>query len=323
MASLAASYAAGNFVSVWQTLQRMQMPVADGSAAAYRIEDIDDVIRQTFNRVELNVETLIVRLRDTGYRFECEAGRHGPPVPPRRPGLADALEAQAHLRSRFAEDEGNWSADPFPRALMGFAKQIGSLDLRQRFPPAPPVPDTPALTGGAKVLSDLLQNALPGPDPAEDARQAEISRRDREPHPQANDPVLARLGDWDPLVVDLSMVAQDVGDEEADFAPLPEGGMAILAEIAPSFEHKANVSGATNPYLRLPNPRIDPMVFGDGGAMPFTSYLRQAFASGGFLGVPHPVRTDTANTPLRTVSPGLSLPDHPIFGELARQMDPF
>ncbi|GAA6179250.1 hypothetical protein NBRC116594_06880 [Shimia sp. NS0008-38b] len=90
-----------------------------------------------------------------------------------------------------------------------------------------------------------------------------------------SDPILKTLGDWDPLEVDFDFLQYEIGEEEAELHPLPEGGLALQPAFAGSFEHKANISGAWNPHLRLPSYRVDPMVFAEGIALPFTTYLRK------------------------------------------------
>ena len=86
------------------------------------------------------------------------------------------------------------------------------------------------------------------------------------------------------------------------------GGLAIPVVFAPSFEHKANVSGAINPCFKLPAATFDPVVHAEGIALPFTTYLRRVFRRGGFSGC----RVGQAGRgPLREVEPGIFLPDHP------------
>jgi hypothetical protein len=206
---------------------------ADGWHRAYRVDrdDAEDVLRQTFLRVARNVDQLVGRLRDLGYRFECETGRRGPATAPRRP--VDLSSLVERLEVEFGDlDPFGPGLSPMPLALQRFAEIVGSVDLRQRF----------------RCYDEPADTALPGPlvfdpeDAEEDARQRRIRQEDCLPHSQTGDNVLERLGDWDPLVVDLEGLSV-LADPEYPMDVLPDGGVALRAEIAPSFEHKADVSG--------------------------------------------------------------------------------
>jgi len=134
------------------------------------------------------------------------------------------------------------------------------------------------------------------------------------------DPILSALGDFDPLVVDPEYFANDA-EEDRDIWPTPIGGMGLIAEFAPSFEHKANVSGAENPHFFLPTDRHDPIVMAENIQLTFTGYLRKMFARGGFYGVSR--KTRSSDLPLREVETGMYLLDHPAIAELATEMELF
>ncbi len=294
MVSLAARYAAGEHTEVWRELDFDILPIREQHELGYHrptLDDVEDVMRKTFERVARNVDTLVNRLSDLGYLFECEVGRYGNTSPPRSPALEFAEKAQAATINRFADLEQTGTG-PFPLALMVFSEIVGNVDLCQRFPGTQTIP--------------------------------------------ATDPVVSRLGDWDPLQVNFEYLAYCVFEDEANLSPLPDGGLALNAEIAASFEHKADISGAWNPSIRLPSYRADPMVFAEGIAMPFTTYLRRVFARGGFFGTPRPFfRAAEFNQKtggylaeskwpvIKEVEPGIWLPDHPVLADLARDLEPF
>ncbi|WP_412555079.1 hypothetical protein [Shimia sp. MIT1388] len=153
---------------------------------------------------------------------------------------------------------------------------------------------------------------------------------------EPSDPILKTLGDWDPLEVDFDFLQYEIGEEEAELHPLPEGGLALQPAFAGSFEHKANISGAWNPNLRLPSYRVDPMVFAEGIALPFTTYLRKTFARGGFFGTPRPFfrarsfgdrsayyLSENKWPKLKEVEPGIFLPEHTSFAKLAQDLEAF
>jgi len=153
---------------------------------------------------------------------------------------------------------------------------------------------------------------------AVDLRQASTNSDDNvEPGNQ----MTVQLGDWDPLVVDPRYALDDV--EESDFALLlvPDGGIGFAFEFAPSFEHKADVSGSLNPHFFLPTDRKDPVVIAEGIHLTFTEYLRRIFDRGGFFGVPRVIQT--ASTKLNEVEPTIFLPNDPIFDRLANELEQF
>ncbi len=86
MTSLAARYVAGEHEAVWAELDRhadWTTPISRGPGLAtdfaYRRsptpDEVEEVMRMTFERVARNVDRVIERLREVGYRFESEAGR--------------------------------------------------------------------------------------------------------------------------------------------------------------------------------------------------------------------------------------------------------
>ncbi|PTX55785.1 hypothetical protein C8N43_0431 [Litoreibacter ponti] len=303
--SLLARYIAGEHDAVWEALE-----------SAPDAADAEAVMRETFARVARNTDTVITRLRDTGYRFECEAGRYSDAVPPHRQISVHLGRIEETLEDRFGDLPAFAGRSDFlPRALDLFARVVGIIDLRQRHPGKPPQAGITART----PVQRALENALSGLG-GTDARRRVVETEDRRPH-LSDDPVIARLGDWNPLVINLEYLS-DIGAEmEAELVPHPMGGLGLMAEIAPSFEHKANVSGTTGAHLFLPSQRVSPMIFEHGPPASFIDYLRTAFAHGGFLGVPAPVRPSHAE--LTQIAPQVLLPDHPVFVSLAKDLEPF
>jgi len=323
MPSLAARYAAGEHQAVWSELDQ---------GAAIAPGEVEEIMRDTFGRVARNTDLLIARLRDTGYRFECEAGRRSDPVPPRSPGAEDGRTAQVLAEALF---DGFPALDatpgPFPPALAWFAELVGNVDLRQRYPYRPPsVAGLDARAGLSEeqseeldIIAQAMRDAMPKPNPDELFLDRQVAQEDALPHPHADDPVLSRLGDWDPLVVDFGIIAYDLGDEEAEMAPLPGGGVGHWVEFAENYATKADVSGGRNPSFIFPGGRHDPIVHADGIELPFTTWLRHTFARGGFFGVPAVLRPAYGDMALIEVEPGIYLPDHPAFADLAQGLEPF
>jgi len=314
-------------------------PVEVGAPPPDR-DDVEEVMRLTFERVARNVDRLIERLRDLGHRFECEAGRFDDPLPPQGPvdpGWHEKVESalRAHLKCLPALRDAPLQV---PLALVRFSQIVGRVDLRQRWnepmPPetlkamqdkndaapgiasgAPP-PDLELMASAREALADWL-DAIPADADTASAAEAEDGR----PHPNGDDAVVSRLGDWDPLMVEPEWVLDEIADPDADLSPAPDGGLGFACAVAPSFETKADVSGLDGWSLYLPSARIDPMLYVEGASLTFTDYLRRTLFRGGVFGVPRLVAPYQG--PLREVQPGIRLPNHPVFASLAADLEPF
>lgn len=351
MTSFAKKYAAGQFAELWREMDQNWASFSESIAfeqgsnwqRSFTVdrEDAEDVLRQTFERVAHNSDLLIQRLRETGYRFECESGRYGPPVSPRQSAVDQVALCKASLEADFGDlyvfDK---DLSPFPLALERFGQIVGTLDLVQRFPPSPPIdlgalkkkprPEGFELPSGfsseewlsiANSLSAAAETYAPEKTEQQVQLEQELDDQDRKPHPHASDPVLSRLGDWDPLTVSFEYLSMILTDEEAEPQILSSGGLAYVGGIAASFEHKANISGAEDVSFDFPSTSLDPLITSEGIKMPFTTYLRRAFARGGFFGVPRPVHNELGS--IREVEQGIFLPDHPVFASLKRDFMPF
>lgn len=341
MASLASRYAAGEHEQVWREINAEDLPLEERYAlrGVPSEADVEDVMRQTFERVARNVDRLIERLPELGYRFESEAGRYAVPLPPRRPCGDHCVKAKASVEDRLDDPVFD---DAWPLALSVFGDVVGIVDLRQRYPATEfteketrqlisdtqkELPDSALegwpegnqLTGFAESLSAVIEENR---NPERDAQRDRAEAQDRAPHPFADDPVISRLGDWYPLEVSLDYLAYELTEDEQDVTPLKDGGIALVGEFAASFEHKANFSGAENPWFAFPSNRVDPIVHAEGIRVPFSTYLRRMFARGGFYGTPRPLTRDQ-DINLLEVEPGIWLPDHPVFTDLAAMMEPF
>lgn len=341
MASLAARYKSGNHAAVWRELDQHWLSVSEqfnlfSASPAPSADEIEDVMRQTFERVAHNTDLVIGRLRDTGYRFECESGRHTDAKPPRTPCQKNHIIAQAAIEGRFGDmPVFQDNIGPFPMALTCFADIVGNVDLRQRYPVDknmsfediiaqlpndPPIDLTDDMAKQMEFLAEILEKPLPD-DPAEKTRLLVIQQEDAIAHPQADDPVVSRLGDWDPFEFDMDYLLYEISEEEAEMLPKEDGGLALIAEFAASFEHKANVSGASNPAFHFPSNRYDPIVHAEGIKLPFTTYLRRIFSRGGFYGIPRKIRENQVLD--HEVEQGIFLPNHPIFKSLAQDLIAF
>ncbi|MCP3971095.1 MAG: hypothetical protein GY717_12410 [Rhodobacteraceae bacterium] len=371
MPSLTARYAAGEHEEVWRLLDRRWLSVGEGYTL-FDIPDpsetkVEDIMRQTFERVARNVDRLTGRLRDYGYRFESEAGRLRDPRPPRTPCGKELETAIAETEERFGDLPAfDHLPGPFPPALIFFGQIVGNVDLSQRYPYEFSANETETIvreqleklspeelqkfTFSDPEASQLVNDFLPvlqkalrdleearSPEELAAARKSEAARLiDGLPHLHDDDPVLSRLGNWDPLEVEFTYLAYMIGEEESELSPVETGGLALAAEFAASFEHKANISGAYNPAIHLPAARYDPIVHAEGIRLPFTTYLRRSFARGGFFGTPRTYFRATGfdlNSgshlpreswpPIKEVEPGIWIPEHPVLADLVRNLEPF
>lgn len=290
--SLAARYRAGEHEEVWRLVDVAQ----HADEAFRRSPECHDLLDQTFGGVRRSIETIVGRLRELGYVFECEDR-----ADPERRAAERLLTGQPapHLpavppvcrTSRDAEFVIDWCGQRlghFPEALSAFSRLVGQVDLRQ---------------------THRASRALTG------------------------DPVVDWLGDWDPLFFDLDYTAYMIREEGADLEEQPGGGLAFEIEFAPDAYHKADISGGEGYAVFLPSSRIDPIVrlpsldFAGGrrpDEMPFTTWLRRTIGRGGFFGVPH-LMLDRGHGWLgrREVDPGIFLPDHPVFETLSRDLPAF
>ncbi|MEP3345947.1 MAG: hypothetical protein ABJN34_01775 [Litoreibacter sp.] len=321
--SLHKRYMSGETEDVWRDIER-----------THDAADIEAVMRETYGRVSRNVDIIIERLRETGYRFESESGRHGEGLAPHRKISVHLGNAEDVLEERFGDLPALTYASTFlPTALHFFALVVGVIDLRQRYPFKEQSNERSAqskapASAGERALLEAMENALGGFQQRQADERAILESEDKRPHP-SNDPVVARLGDWNPLVVDLENLKDLAEEREAEIVPLPMGGIGLELDIAPSFESKSNVpvgdgdgdGDGDGARLFLPNLRQDPMIFEAGRNLPFIDYLRAAVLSGGFIGVSYPIHPTSLD--LRDAKSGLLLPEHPIFATLQDGLEAF
>ncbi len=168
-----------------------------------------------------------------------------------------------------------------------------------------------ALRGFTSVVGDV------------DLRQSFAASAHRSP-----DPVLAWLGDWDPIRFDsgyLDYLLDEVADDPEH--PRREGKF-VFVDVAPDIFHKANVSGADGYVVRLPDASPDPDVQPGTSqhlsyeTVSFLTYLRRCLSRGGFYGSPALI-ADRGHGWLGEAEPwpGLFLPDHPVFRDLAAGLE--
>lgn len=106
----------------------------------------------------------------------------------------------------------------------------------------------------------------------------------------------------DPLVIQVS--TQEMLDNLSDDPPQLGDYFSHCTEIAPDDVHKANISGAAPISISGTEPRFDNVLVGQHGSLTLLSYLRHAFAWGGFPGFDF--IADAPTEMLRELSQGLT-----------------
>jgi hypothetical protein len=297
MATFLERYQAGDRVAVWDEL------VALGEGVRHKLyyADAAVVATETMRRARHNVELLIQRLAEAGYRFvspEDDAGLN--PVPaasvfgqapqgsggPLAEAMREAMErAQQRLRERMTPEGRERMAaqramiDEHKAALA--AKVAASL----KKPPLrnPDVFDPP--TAKTAALLKKIEKAAGGPMPIslrawyEQVGGVSLNgshpvinpRESKEPSYAADPLMIAPLRDL------VEVLDEDMEDEDGE-------DRKIGLWIAPDDLHKANTSGGDPYTITIPNACADAKFEYEWHETTFVNYLRIAFQWGGFPG---------------------------------------
>ena len=273
-------YQQGEHAAVWDEL------VALGKGVRHELyyKDAAAVAHETMRRARHNVELLIHRLTDLGYRFVPPAEDHpfdldatlgqmaqqisSRPLPPDfdlTPHIAAAAErvkqTMGPLRGRIAEANAAKAA----KVKASLARK--PIDNRDIFDP--PGPQT--APGLAK-----LEKECGGPLPISLRAWYEVVGG---VSLMGSHDVLNPEGEYtaDPLVVaplrEILVMVESLGDE---------GEMDLM--VAPDDFHKANISGGEPYSITVPDARADAPFKYEWHETTFVNYLRKAFEWGGFPG---------------------------------------
>src|SRR5258707_69394 len=271
-------YLAGEHEQVWAELS------ARGPAirAEPLFAEAQAVARETMTRPRANVALLVQRLTSLGYRFIGDAlgPRPTPYAPPSGESLA-ALRALEH------------QCGPPPLSIETWYEVVGAVDLMGVYPRLSTFEGMGAegyidmLLGGERIrirseFPFYVQGAPPSMEPFD---------------PDAG--IAA-----DPLVVwpciDALVDELELPPDEAGSGPCVQYSLGF----APDALHKANVSGGDGPPVAFGAASMAAPLRGDDWeGVPFVSYLRTAFAWGGFPGLREAV--DPPRDLLATLREGL------------------
>lgn len=244
-------YLAGEREAVWAELTALGSAIQDEPLAV----DAQAVARETMRRARTNVELLVGRLTALGYRFLSD-----PHVPPGDESLAALRE----LETQYGL---------LPLSLRTWHEVVGAVDFMGVYPRLSSYEEVDLhdlgmwLQGQRLRVSLVPEFRILGPLP------------DSDPDPDAG-----ICGD--PLVV---WPCNDALVDELDEEPEQPGGDPRIVHslcLAPDALHKANVSGGDGPHVDFAAARMDAPLRGDDWeGVPFITYLRTAFAWGGFPGL--------------------------------------
>jgi len=285
MATFLERYQAGDRVAVWDEL------VALGEGVRHKLyyADAVAVAAETMRRARHNVELLIQRLAEAGYRF----------IPPEddyaldkgyTPGLlekqiaagqAAALQAQSEEAARRIQERVARLAAMIDEQQAALAARQAKVAEALKKPPLenPDVFDPP----NAKTAAWLkkIEKAAGGPMPISLRAWYEqvggVSLNGS--HPEINPRESPEP--WypaDPLMV---TPLRDLV-EMLDIIPGEDGGIGLL--IAPDYLMKANTSGSDPYTIAVPNACADARLAEEWHKTTFVKYLRIAFQWGGFPG---------------------------------------
>ncbi|HEX6797035.1 MAG TPA: hypothetical protein VF116_04885 [Ktedonobacterales bacterium] len=256
-------YRAGEHEQVWAELVALGASVRDEPLYSNALA----VAHETMRRARHNIEVLIPRLRELGYRFGYEGiwqgeGEYDPPVfTPPAPGV-DAIIAAAERR-----------CGALPLSLRAFYEVVGSVN----FVGTPP--ERWGFQGDDRYTLDPLYV------------HGAYAARDGAP---AWEDVYGGTTDdeWD-----LQSLDEEDPCDGCAYHALPHG--CFLVPIAPDECFKYGFSGCGNYEIAIPNVAADARLLTESHRTTFVNYLRICFRWGGLPGfertpTPHPPLPDLA-----------------------------
>jgi hypothetical protein len=271
-------YGDGDCVAVWDDL----VALGEGVRHELYYADAVAVATETMRRARHNVELLIQRLADVGYRF----------IPPADEYVPDLNEGLNQLSKRIWTAQGSDMRPYLEAAAKRVKESLGPLaaKLAER-----------KSAQAARVAETSKKPPLKNPavfDPPGKQTAAWLKRLEK----AAGGPLPISLRAWYEQVGGVSLMgSHDVlnpKDSQTAADPLVVSSLGDLLEmvddeggdgeiglwIAPDDLHKANVSGGDPYTITIPNACADAEFEYEWHATTFVNYLRKAFEWGGFPG---------------------------------------
>jgi hypothetical protein len=254
-------YLAGEREAVWAELTARGSAIGDEPLAA----DAQAVARETMRRARANVELVAQRLTALGYRFVSDVLGKAP-----TPYVPPSAESLAVLRDLQAQHGA------LPLSIQMWYEVVGAVDFMGVYPCLSVYEGM-----GAQGYVDFTM----GGERIRLRSDSPFYVFSARPFLESGDPNAGTCSD--PLVVWPCHEA--LVDEAEPEEPDESGGEARIVYslgFAPDALHKANVSGGDGPHIDFGAPCMDASLRGDDWeGVPFISYLRTAFAWGGFPGL--------------------------------------
>jgi hypothetical protein len=284
MATFLERYQAGDHVAVWDDL----VALSEGVRHELYFEDASAVAAETMRRARHNVELLITRLADAGYRFVPPSDDPSIEISP------DFEGTPADVARRVSQAMGREVPPGFEDLIRQMKERLGARAEKSAAQKA---------ARKQKVTKSLKKSPLQNRD-VFDPPGSETAAQLKKLEKQAGGPLPLSLRAWYEQVGSVSLLgSHDVfnprsSEGTADplvVAPLREllemadafdddcgGGMHLW--IAPDDLHKANVSGGDPYTITVPNAAADAELECEWHHTTFVGYLRKVFDWGGFPG---------------------------------------
>lgn len=266
-------YRQGEHAAVWAELNALGEEVR---ARKVR-DDARAVASETMRRARANIETLIPRLRELGYRFQEK--KPFLPAPRKTAETLKTLEKSLHGR--------------LPFSLAAWWEHIGEVSFLGSHPALHAISSDPLVFAPIGYALESLENRATGAPffPPAGAWQTSIEawRRSLRAEGLSPEETEAKLA---PSIALFE--AQDLENDELCAAAYADRRFRF--DFAPDELTKADVKGGSYLVL-LPNPAADFPLEGATGNPLFVDYLRQSFQSGGFrawTGHPNPPQREIA-----------------------------
>ncbi|MBI2687790.1 MAG: hypothetical protein HYX27_15880 [Acidobacteria bacterium] len=257
-------YLQGQHTAVWAELNEL----GDNVRSRKLRDDAYAVARETMRRARVNIEALIKRLPELGYKFHDKKPFVSPPR---------NTESQCKKLERIL-------SGPLPMTLWAWWEQVGEVSLTGEHQALHTVNSDPIVFAPVSYALEAVADwaghpATRAPAPPQPAGawkgSVEAWRRSLRARDMAGDEIEALLAP--------SIAMFEAQDREYEKLRAMPADPRFRFDFAPDELHKAGISGATYDVL-LPCAASDFTLEGAQGTPLFVDYLRQSFQYGGFRG---------------------------------------
>ncbi len=265
-------YRAGRHSQVWREMRQLGDRIREAQYLPAAVEVCDEMAR----RAKHNIETLISRLLDQGYRFHDNDDDETPcapfyPASAAADGLVDWLEQ---------------NIGSVPLTVASWIRLVGDVWLVGTHP------DWPESSGADPLVIEIGGLRYPS-SPIWEYYHDEYESWQGSPTPlRVVEENLALLAVAYPVLDHEGRVVNET-DRDFDVTEYVGGRSDVFVlPVAPDRLHKGNASGGSPYGFELPDGCADGLFHGD-STEPFVNYLNRVFVNGGF------VAPTTGHYPLR------------------------